>query len=67
MTYDERELQVNDERELQEMLNELNRWYVEWKLNINPEKSNVVHFRGPRLDCTQTEFKCGDYMLAIVK
>ena len=35
------------EEELQEMLSLVHSWCHEWKLNINVDKTKVVHFRNP--------------------
>ena len=36
---------AENEKDLQTLLNKMNEWCLRWKLNININKSNVVHFR----------------------
>lgn len=56
-----------NEEELQDMLNELNHWCLLNKLEINPDKSKIIHFRSASKPCTSTEFRCGNKVLEILK
>ena len=39
----------NTESDLQKLLDRAHRWCYKWKMQINYEKSNIVHFRRKRL------------------
>ena len=47
----------SDEAELQSLLLSLQSWCNMWELEVNIEKSNVIHFRNPRKQCTNFTFK----------
>jgi len=52
--------------DLQEMLDILNVWCQKWKLQVNYQKTQVVHFRwGPSVECTQFVFHCGDSKISV--
>ena len=56
-----------DENSLQRMLDCLYNWCSEWKLLVNPEKSQVIHFRwGPSVSRSNFAFKCGENDLQTV-
>ena len=39
---------ANSEQDLQQMLNTLNHWCQKWQLNVNEEKTKIIHFRGKK-------------------
>ena len=47
------------------MLDILNNWCENNKINLNAEKSKVVHFRNPSVQRSSFNFSCGDHMLEI--
>ncbi|CAC5394459.1 unnamed protein product [Mytilus coruscus] len=47
-----------DEDSLQKMLDVVSDWCIQWKLDVNPSKSNVVHFRNPSIDRSNFNFTC---------
>ncbi len=49
------------EQDIQKMLDILNVWCQKWKLQVNSQKTQVVHFcRDPSVDQTQFNFHCVD-------
>ena len=54
-----------NEADLQAMLDILNNWCKNNKINLNAEKSKVVHFRNPSVQRSSFNFSCGDHMLEI--
>jgi hypothetical protein len=61
-------LLATNEDDLQKMLNCLNQWCLQWKLTVNADKSQVVHFRrGPSTPQSEFTFKCGDNALQTVE
>ena len=52
-----------DEHQLQLMLSKLNAWCKKWHLEINIEKTNVIHFRSTRNTRSDYEFRCGDTVI----
>ncbi len=48
------------ERDLQVMLNVLSDWCGKWKMNVNVNKTKVVHFRPLSILRTDTQFTCGN-------
>ena len=58
---------AKSESDLQKMLDKLSVWCNKWKLKVNPNKSQVVHFRkGPSVARTMFTFVCGDDNLNVV-
>ena len=55
-----------DERDLQVMINILQKWCLKWKMKINSDKSKVVHFRSTNKEETQYTFKLGNDVIDIV-
>lgn len=54
------------EKDLQEMLNAMNIWCSKWRLHINEQKSQIVHFRKKRKAKTNYNFKFGNMSLNVV-
>jgi hypothetical protein len=53
---------------LQRMLDRLHEWCLQWRLVVNIEKSQVVHFRrGPSMPRSDFLFKCGENQLKTVE
>ena len=50
----------SNEKDLQKMLDTINLWCKTWRLTINPDKSNVIHFRFNGKLQSNYEFKCSD-------
>ena len=50
---------IAENEELQQMLNELNLWCENNKLEVNINKSKVIHFRNSSKQPTNTVFQCG--------
>ena len=56
------------EMDLQRMLDALHSWCIRWKLQVNYQKTQVVHFRcGPSIPRTEYPFKCGPASLSVVE
>ena len=60
-------LMSDTEQGLQEMLNLVHSWCQQWKLNINVDKTKVVHFRNPAVPITSFTFSCGPHPLEVTK
>ena len=57
---------ADTEVNLQGLSDKICQWCNKWKMRINKEKSNVVHFRKRRKPRTNVVFKFGDNELNIV-
>ena len=55
---------AENEGKLQKQINILKDWCMNWKLNVNLSKSQVVHFRKTRQKLTEFKFKFGNNLLA---
>ena len=51
---------ATNEYELQEMIETLYLWTKKWRISINSEKSNIMHFRTARKRQTEFKFKLGN-------
>ena len=58
---------AEDDSSLQNMLNEVNNWCNKWRLKVNEEKTEIVHFRNNRKKGTDFKFMYGDTELDKVK
>ena len=56
-------LLATSEIDLQSMLNCVNNWCFKWRLSINCDKSNIVHFRSNSIERSSFQFNCGDYVI----
>jgi hypothetical protein len=54
------------EEDLQELLNILHNWSIKWRMKVNINKSNIIHFRRKQRDQTVYNFKLGDQDLSLV-
>ena len=54
---------AENEHDHQLILHTVHKWYAQNKININQDKSNVVHFRPPSIHCSNFEFRCGQKIL----
>ena len=57
---------AESETDLQSLLDVLDEWCKTWHLDINQEKSQVVHFRPKCVPKTEYIFNCGDKTLSLV-
>ena len=48
------------------LLDTLNIWCVKWRLQINQDKSQIVHFRNQSRKSSDREFKTGHKVLDVV-
>ena len=48
------------------MLNVVNDWCSKWKMQINPGKTKVVHFRPPSVVKSSFHFMCGDNDIDVI-
>ena len=55
-----------DEHSLQKMLSFVNDWCKKWRMAINTEKTQIVHFRPTRSPKTDYKFNFGGHPLSIV-
>ena len=58
-------LLAESEENLQRMLDAMNKWCYQWRVVINMEKTNIVHFRRRNVRQTMFEFHIGNKKLAI--
>ena len=58
---------ARNERDLQSMLDVIYEWCEKWKIIINSEKSQVVHFRSKSVDKTSVNFYVGNNCLKVVE
>ena len=54
------------EKDLQDMLNFVSDWCLQWKLNVNVNKTQVVHYRNVSIPKTRFVFTCGTSNLEVV-
>ncbi len=59
-------LLAESEKDLNLLLDCLNMWCQRNSMNINKDKSKVVHFRSASTNRTNSTFRCGDTVLEIV-
>ena len=57
---------AENEDNLQHMLNHVYNWCCKWRLLVNRDKTNIVHFRKIRKPKTNFEFKYGNEALDVV-
>ena len=55
-----------DEKSLQKMLNFTHQWCKKWRMDINADKTQVVHFRNSNMSKTNSTFNFGNHDLKIV-
>lgn len=67
MYADDIALLSEDANDLQELLNCLHDWCSRWQLNVNADKSAVIHFRTPATPKTGHVFLCGGSQLLVVE
>jgi len=53
-------LLARNEQDLKEMLNVVNQWCMKWNINVNGDKSEVVHFRNKSVEQTRNKFCIGN-------
>lgn len=54
-----------DESSLQKMLHTLHNWCKKWRLQVNVEKTKIIHFRNKSIPISNFCFKCGDLRIEI--
>ena len=59
-------LLAETESDLQVLLDELNLWCINNKMEINQGKSKIMHFRNPSTPRTERIYACGESILEIV-
>ena len=59
-------LMAESEEDLQRMFDVMHSWCKKWRMKVNPQKSNVVHFRPRSCPRTSFVFKYGDQILQTV-
>ena len=57
---------AESEQELQKLLDILNSWCVKWKMQVNTQKSQIVHFRNNAKTRSNAVFNFGDDRIDIV-
>ena len=57
---------AESEDNLQCMLNVLDKWCKKWRMIINMDKMQIIHFRPKGIKCSQTKFKLGTTELQLV-
>ena len=48
------------------MLTYLNKWCIQWCLDINVLKSNIIHFRPKKVPISQFVFMCGTQVIKTI-
>ena len=66
MYADDLVLLARNEKGLQCMLDILHQWCMEWKININTDKSEVIHFRKGCVNRSNVSFRVGENHLKTV-
>ena len=56
---------ANSEQDLQCQLDCLSLWCKKWRLELNQDKTNIVHFRNQQIRRTKTVFQCNDKALKV--
>ena len=56
---------ADDVQNMQLMLECLNTWCSKWRLSVNPEKTQVIHFRPKSKVKTMQQFSCGPHTLKV--
>ena len=56
----------DSEKSLQSMLTYLNKWCMQWCLDIYVLKSNIIHFRPKKVPISQFVFKCGTHVIKTI-
>ena len=57
----------DSEQNLQDMLTYMSNWCFKWKLKLNVDKSNIIHFRPKRIQETRFNFTYGEQHLTLVQ
>ncbi len=52
-------LTAESEVDLEKLLDIVDRWCEQWRMQVNQDKSNVVHFRKQSQPRTTVQFNCG--------
>ena len=60
-------LLAGNERDLQVMIDCVDTWCKKWRMTVNVDKTNVVHFRHRNTNLTTSDFKIGNRQLKKVK
>ena len=59
-------LLAESEGELQTLLNTLHLWSLKWRMQVNINKFNIIHFRSTKQKSTNFEFKLGNKIVSKV-
>ena len=57
---------AESEDDLQQLLDTVNRWCREWRMQINSSKTNIIHFRKMSSNKTNVTFHIGGYAIEVV-
>ena len=57
----------DSEENLQNIISTLKTWCDRWRMVVNIEKTQIVHFRNKNIKKTEYNFKCGAYDLRVVE
>ncbi len=57
---------AESEADLQKLLDIVDRWCEQWRVQVNQDKSNVVHFLKQSQSRTTAQFNCGQHHLKTV-
>ncbi len=57
---------AESEADLHTLLEIVDRWCEQWRMQVNQDKSNVVHFRKQSQPRTTVQFNCGQHHLKTV-
>jgi len=66
MFADDMVLLAENEEDLQYLLSRLSQWCGKWKVVVNGDKTNIVHFRPKGCERSVFVFKCGNMVLSYV-
>ena len=56
---------TSTEDQLQNLLNLVYNWCLTWRLKVNTDKTNIVHFRPTRQQKTNYDFKYGEHVITM--
>ena len=57
-------LLAESEGKLQTLLNTFHLWSLKWRMQVNINKSNIIHFRSTKQKSTNFEFKLGNKIVS---
>ena len=57
---------AGSEDDLQQLLDTVNRWCPEWRMQINSSKTNIIHFRKMSQNKTNVTFYIGEHDIGVI-